>query len=334
MASSFGFDLKALEMFVEVVKTGNMTTAAQRLNVTQSSISQSLTTLEKSLNTQLIDRSIRPMSVTSQGRYFYERSVRMLQEARLTSLMLREGKELNQPVRVALVDSLATSLAQPLMNTIKQHSTNWSISTGLSHIHAQSLLSHDVDIIISDDAVTESDELIRYPIFQEPLVLVTPGSYCYQKASLNRLANELEMARYPDQSLIGKSIQHHLRLLGVDPPKRFQLDNTSAILNMVAMGQCWCITTPLCLYQRKDRAQRNLSVYPLPAPLRFRELTLVSRRHDLWTLPSELASNSRSLLRDNIFPELIGWLPWLVDDLSIGLHRSDSYISLSNSMVS
>ncbi|EPJ44938.1 MAG: lysR-family transcriptional regulator [Osedax symbiont Rs1] len=70
MPSSFGFELKTLTAFVLVVETGNLTEAAKRLALSQSSVSQILAHLEESLGIQLMDRSVRPMAVTTAGRFF------------------------------------------------------------------------------------------------------------------------------------------------------------------------------------------------------------------------------------------------------------------------
>ncbi len=311
MSFSFGFDLKVLEVFVEVIRSGNMTLAAQRLNVTQSSISQSLSNLEKSLETQLIDRSVRPMRVTANGRYFYDRSLKILEEARQTSQNLKSGRvEQLRNVRVALVDSLAVPLGSSLMEILSEQTDDWAILSGLSHSHAKSLLTNEVDIIISDDAVLGSDELIRYPIIREPMILVVPFSYNYKEGQLANLASTLTLARYPAHTIIGKTVEEQLKKLQLESDKRFFLDNTYAIANMVASGNCWSITTPLCLYQCGHEVRSKLAVYPL-SNSDYRELTVVSRRSDLWHLPEEIAGYSRQTIRDKALTDLKAWLPWL-----------------------
>src|SRR5580704_19544808 len=82
MQNGISFDLKALEVFVLVVESGGMTAAGQRLNLTQSSVSQTLSNLEQTLNLQLLDRSQRPPMLTPVGRQFYNRACTLLDDAK------------------------------------------------------------------------------------------------------------------------------------------------------------------------------------------------------------------------------------------------------------
>ncbi|WP_067514884.1 LysR family transcriptional regulator [Endozoicomonas ascidiicola] len=318
MSYPFGFDLRSLEVFVEVVKSGTMTAAAQRLDISQSAISQTLANIEETLEAQLIDRAVRPIQLTPDGRFFYDRSIRILDHARQLSRSVKTGQVQHiDRARIAMVDSLVTAIGKPLTELLKKQTAEWFISTGLSHIHAQSLLSHDVDIIISDDQVFDGNELKRYPILREPLIMVCPAGFQGGDDLIMSLASQLDFARYPVHSLIGKSINHKLTRLQLELPRKLQLDNTAAIVNMVSTGLCWAITTPLCLYQCRQWINGLVDVHPLPAPDDFRELTLVSRSYDLWTIPEEMAVNSRAILKDKIVPELIQWMPWLDAKISI-----------------
>jgi len=81
MIGNFGFDLKSLEIFVSTVDAGNMTIAAEKLGTTQSAVSQNLANLERSLEAQLLDRTVRPIEVTTAGRFLYDSAQQMLKQA-------------------------------------------------------------------------------------------------------------------------------------------------------------------------------------------------------------------------------------------------------------
>ena len=62
--------LWGIEVFLAVAEEGAISTAAKRLAVSPSAISQQLTGLETALGAVLLDRSARPMGLTPAGAMF------------------------------------------------------------------------------------------------------------------------------------------------------------------------------------------------------------------------------------------------------------------------
>lgn len=319
MRNSFGFDLRSMEIFVETLERGSQTAAAEHLGLKQSSVSQSLANLEEALGVVLLDRHSRPLEPTGAGRFFYDRAKRLLNDARITRRELASGDfgQLHQ-VRMALVDSLATAVGQPLIEAIRRHTRDYTLTTGLSHMHGHALLTRHVDIIISDDPLENYDGLERHAILGEPFVLVLPADWAGPVDNLRWLTRQLDFVRYTSQSLIGQGIERHLRLNQLELPARLHLDNTFAVLGLVSAGAGWTITTPLCLYQA-GLERLKVRVVPLPTePLR-RELTLVARRDELGGLPALLARDSRRLLERRFRAELERHLPWVLAEIQTSL---------------
>jgi DNA-binding transcriptional LysR family regulator len=67
-----------METFVQVVERGGFSAAARALGLTPSAVSKLIARLEARLDTQLVHRSTRRLTVTPEGRQFYEGSVRVL----------------------------------------------------------------------------------------------------------------------------------------------------------------------------------------------------------------------------------------------------------------
>jgi DNA-binding transcriptional LysR family regulator len=323
MQNGINFDLKALEVFVLIVESGGMTAAGQRLNITQSSVSQSLSNLEQALNLQLLDRSQRPTMLTPVGRQFYNRALTLLDDARHLSQEFHKphGEPLKH-IRIALVDSMATSIGAELLAAIRQRTANWSMVTGLSHQHAEALLARKVDIIVSDDVVSKNPSLYRQRILREPFVLVLPSNFKGAVPSLRSLQVRDDFIRYSNTSVIGRSIETQLEKWGFQPPVRLQLDNTFAIMSLVMANAGWTITTPLCLLQSGLTADRQFSqafrLAPIPGEEFFRELTMVARQDDLGLLPQQLAQDSVQLLKDRFLPIIEANAPWLLPSILLG----------------
>jgi LysR family transcriptional regulator (chromosome initiation inhibitor) len=118
------FDPIALECLAAIVEEGGFERAAQRLNITQSAVSQRLRTLEAAVGTVLIVRS-RPLKPTSAGYLLlkHTRQMRLLRadlERELRELAPSSAHGAREEERVSIAvnaDSIAT-WALPALNTV------------------------------------------------------------------------------------------------------------------------------------------------------------------------------------------------------------------------
>ena len=86
----------AMSVFAKVVELGNFARAAERLELSTSAVSRQVADLEARLQTRLLNRTTRKLSLTEGGHAFYERCVQVLvdleeaeQAAAQTSLVPR-----------------------------------------------------------------------------------------------------------------------------------------------------------------------------------------------------------------------------------------------------
>jgi len=70
--------LGAIQVFAQVVETGSFAKAADRLGLSTSAASRYVAELESHLQTRLLNRTTRRVSLTESGRAFYERAVQLL----------------------------------------------------------------------------------------------------------------------------------------------------------------------------------------------------------------------------------------------------------------
>src|SRR2546425_3127013 len=70
--------LAAIQVFSQVVESGSFARAAERLGLSTSAASRHVAELEGRLQTRLLNRTTRRVSLTESGRAFYERSVQLL----------------------------------------------------------------------------------------------------------------------------------------------------------------------------------------------------------------------------------------------------------------
>ena len=83
-------NIKALRYFVEVVQCNSFTRAAEKLYVTQPTISKMVKSLEDELGGPLLLREGRQVRLTDAGRVVFERAQQLLQDAERLRLEVAE----------------------------------------------------------------------------------------------------------------------------------------------------------------------------------------------------------------------------------------------------
>jgi DNA-binding transcriptional LysR family regulator len=73
-------DFNALQVFVKVVQAGSFTRAAGALDMPKSTVSQRVSELEHRLGARLLQRTTRKLSLTDQGRIYYDHCLRIFAE--------------------------------------------------------------------------------------------------------------------------------------------------------------------------------------------------------------------------------------------------------------
>lgn len=74
------FTFKQLEVFCKIVETGSFSKAAEEVFLTQSSVSERISNLEKVIGTKLFDRFGRKIVLTDAGKILYKRAKGLLEE--------------------------------------------------------------------------------------------------------------------------------------------------------------------------------------------------------------------------------------------------------------
>src|SRR5512145_727236 len=72
--------LRAMETFVRIVERGSLTAAADALDTSLPSVVRGLAALEAELDVRLLNRTTRRIALTDEGREYYERCRRVLNE--------------------------------------------------------------------------------------------------------------------------------------------------------------------------------------------------------------------------------------------------------------
>ena len=112
--------IKAMEVFVAVVETGQVTAAARLVGMTQSAASQHIAGLEKSYEVKLLDRGTRPVRPTQAGVLMHRHATQILNAVgALSTDMRHQGPQPITRLRVGLQASIATTVSPGLVQLAK-----------------------------------------------------------------------------------------------------------------------------------------------------------------------------------------------------------------------
>ena len=133
--------LTSLAIFNRVVECGGFSPAARRLNISVATVSTHVQALENKLGARLLNRTTRKTSLTDVGRFYYERSVQILNE-------LEEA------------DQIAGALTTTPRGTLRLH-TSVNLMRLLAPVVSEFMTSHpsiSIDLVVGDRMVDVVDE--------------------------------------------------------------------------------------------------------------------------------------------------------------------------------
>jgi len=182
-------DFKNIQTFIKVAELKSFSLAASELGYSQSAVSTQISNLEKELGHLLFDRIGHKISLTSDGVLFsqYTQSIQILTEELYSNL---DGKntDVNGTVRIAMADSICTSLFPNLLSEFQQAypKVKIIIKTGITSDIFSFLSHNEVDIVCTLDTKIQRPDFI---ILKE-----APVNINFYFSSTHPLANKKEVS--------------------------------------------------------------------------------------------------------------------------------------------
>lgn len=119
--------LKDIVPFVTAVESGSFSAAAERLHVTGSAVSKSVTRLEARLGSQLLERTTRRLALTDAGSAYYQTCLRILEELAEAEAVLAAQRSIPAGrLRVALPNTYGRLEVMPLLIPFASSIRIWS----------------------------------------------------------------------------------------------------------------------------------------------------------------------------------------------------------------
>ena len=191
--------LKQLKYFIAIVEEGSFTEAAEKCFISQSAISQQISSLEESLGVQLIKRENRKFSLTPAGEYFYHEAKFIVERAEaLKREIERIGKDEELQLRIGYLEGYeGAELQQTIYEFTELYPEVMLTVTKYSHEEIFTrLISNQLDLALSYQRRAFSEDYENFHLRYVPL--------CAEISKRNPLSSEkqIDVSQLVDKTCI------------------------------------------------------------------------------------------------------------------------------------
>lgn len=165
----------AIRAFTRVVEAGNFTRAAESLNMPNATLSKTIQQLESHLGVCLLQRTTRKITITPEGREYYDKAVRLLIELEEIDASFKGSR--NKPrghLRIAIGGSTACNVVIPLLASFMATYPDIRINLEVAD-KPSDLISNSVDCAIRGGPMEDSTLIARKIGEATMITCATPG---------------------------------------------------------------------------------------------------------------------------------------------------------------
>lgn len=190
-----GFDLRQLEYFCAVARTGSFTKAAEHLGISQPSLSEQIARLEQSLGAALFERLNRRIELTPLGEAILGKAQALLEDAAALPDHFERAREgVHGVLRVGAIPTILPYYLAPLLRgfTERFQDVDLHVREGTTAELVEQVIEGAIDVAIVSLPV-EGAGLVMKELFRDPLYLAVPEGHplaSSKKVQLRRLSEE------------------------------------------------------------------------------------------------------------------------------------------------
>lgn len=164
-------DIRHLKVFIEVAECGKMSTAAEKLFVSQPTVSQTIRELEEHYNVLLFERLCRRLHITPSGRKLLSYSKKVVQKFDDLEEKMDAINDIDK-VKIGSTITIGSCLISSIVNRIKEKHENIEPYAYINNTKAveEKLLKSELDIGIIEGEI-KNPNLVSIPEIDDYLVL-------------------------------------------------------------------------------------------------------------------------------------------------------------------
>lgn len=229
--------------FITLAQTRNYVEAAEKLYISQSTLSRHIQLLERELGAQLFSRSTRRVELTDFGLVYYNYARRVIEiENEFNDRVSLVGKESGNEVNICLCHIASWLGITKFLHQLRKKYPELTINATMAETHSSKLscLNGAVDLIISREYGKERDERFERCLFYEDqiMLVVSPEhpfaerEYVVPKDVINENIISTGTAYGPYKHLV--SACHNA---GFEPVLKYTYPNISMIIDLVSLNE-------------------------------------------------------------------------------------------------
>ena len=265
-----------VELFLQIVESGNLTEAAERLNLTRSAVGKGLARLEARLGTCLLQRSTRRQRLTDDGQAYYEHCLRALAELEAAESVLESGRQ--QPrgrLRASVPLAFGHHYAAPALWGLMARYPELEIQICFSD-RMTDLIQEGFDIAVRIGQLPDTDRLNARRLGEQSVGLAASPAYLQRVGGIEHLEDLAD---------------HRGIAYGCNTPHRsplvspLVLDDLQAVADaaIAGVGLAWLPSWLIAHYALRGQLQAVLPGYrEQPAPI-----------HVIWPTAAHMPAKTR-----------------------------------------
>ena len=235
-------DIYQMKYVVALAKHRNFTLAAESCFISQSSLSQQISKLEKELGVKLFDRTTRTIRITEAGAAFVETAEQILRDVdRLEQTMSTYAGFLRGTINIGAITALEKIGFSEMVTDFYAQYPNLTLNIyqGKSLSLLESLEKRNIDIaFVTQPREHNYSQIDFWPIGKDEYTLIISDKHplaVRDEVDISELRDEDFILQHPDQSVSGLCIQA-CNEAGFTPRVISRIESVSIAMNLARQG--------------------------------------------------------------------------------------------------
>jgi DNA-binding transcriptional LysR family regulator len=170
-------EVAELQLFVQIVKAGNLSAAARALNSSPAAMSRGLSALESRLGVRLVTRTSRSFELTEEGQLFYNRCARIVTDiAEAEAEASSKGAAVKGMLRIGAPMELGRCLIAPLITEFRRKFPDVQVHLMLSDCGLD-VIDEGLDVALRVGLPADSGVIARKILSAKRIVCASPAYF-------------------------------------------------------------------------------------------------------------------------------------------------------------